>query len=74
MESNFDELSAFIGRVSTTQKIVGGMVEILDMQDYAFMDRWRYNHPQEIDSDQSSEEDENFENIQEWWPDVSYID
>ena len=34
------------------------MVDVVDMQDFAFMGRWRYNPPREIDSNQSSEENE----------------
>jgi hypothetical protein len=38
---------------------VGGMVEVVEMQDYSFIGRWRYKPPHEYDSDESSEENEN---------------
>ncbi len=58
MESDLDKLSSFIERASSTQSIVGGMVEVLEMQDFAFMGTWRYNPRRDIDIDQSSEENE----------------
>ncbi len=47
------------------------MAEVLDMQDFAFMGRWRYNPRQQKDNDESNEEqegsmDEYFVSIQEW--------
>ena len=58
MEADLEELSAFIDRATTTQSIVSGMAKVVEMQDYAFMGRWRYNPSRENDSDQSSEESE----------------
>ena len=43
MDSNLDKLSSFIDTASLTMTIVGGMVEVVDMQDFAFMGNWRYN-------------------------------
>jgi len=43
MDSDLDKLSSFIDTASSTRTIVGGMVEVVDMQDFAFMGNWRYN-------------------------------
>ena len=34
------------------------MVDVVDMQDYAFVGRWRFNPKKEDDRDQSSDENE----------------
>jgi len=51
MESDIDKLCSFIDRSSTTQSIVGGMVEIVEMQDFAFMGTWRYNQREQNEMD-----------------------
>ncbi len=43
MNNDLDKLCSFIETASSTQSIVGGMVEVVDMQDFAFMGTWRYN-------------------------------
>ncbi len=43
MDSDLVKLSSFIDTASSTRTIVGGMVEVVDMQDFAFMGNWRYN-------------------------------
>jgi len=37
---------------------VGGMVEVVEFQDIAFMGTWKYNPPHECDSDKSRDEKE----------------
>jgi len=34
------------------------MVEVVEMQDYAFVGRWRFNPKQQDDRDQSSDDNE----------------
>ena len=58
MESDLDKLSSFIESVSFTHSIVGGMVQVVDMQDFAFMGRWKYNLRQQNDNEESSDETE----------------
>ena len=70
MESDLDKLSLFIQSVSFTQSIVGGMVQVVVMQDFAFIGRWRYNPRKQNDTKESSYEtekaiDEYFASIQE---------
>ena len=43
VESDLDKLCDFIETSASTRTIVGGMVEVVDMQDFAFMGTWRYN-------------------------------
>ena len=47
------------------------MVEVFEMQDFAFMGRWRYNPSKQNDNDELSDDnetamDEYFASIQEW--------
>ena len=45
LETDIDTLAELIKSSSSTQSIVGGMVDVVDMQDYAFIGEgeWRLN-------------------------------
>lgn len=43
VEQDLDELTEFIDRASSTKYIVGAMVQVVDVYDYAFMGTWRYD-------------------------------
>ena len=51
MDSDLEKLSSFIDLASSTRTIVGGMVEVVNMQDFAFMGTWRYNPKRDIDNE-----------------------
>jgi len=43
MEADLDKLCSFIETVSSTRTIVGCMVEVVEMQNFAFTGIWRYS-------------------------------
>jgi hypothetical protein len=43
MNKDLDSLSSFIETAASTRTIVGGMVKVVEMSDYAFVGRWRFN-------------------------------
>ena len=58
MESDLDKLSSFIENALSTQSIVGSMVEVMDVSDYAFVGNALRYRRRENDSDKSSDSEE----------------
>ena len=43
MEKDIENLQEFISRTYSIDSVVGGMVQVVDVQDYAFVGQWRFN-------------------------------
>ena len=43
VEQDIDNLQALISTTYSDHSIIGGMVQVVDVQDYAFIGQWRFN-------------------------------
>ncbi len=58
MEQDIDNLTKFISSTLSNDSIIGGMVQVVDVQDYAFVGQWRFNQQRLSDSYLSTVSDE----------------
>ena len=58
VEQDIDNLQAFISSTYSNGSIVGGLVQVVDVQDYAFIGQWRFNQRRLSDSYRSTVSDE----------------
>ena len=43
VEQDIHNLQEFISTAYSDQSFIGGMVQVVDVQDYAFIGQWRFN-------------------------------
>jgi hypothetical protein len=58
VEQDIDNLQAFISTAYSNESIIGGIVQVVDVKDYAFIGEWRFNQRRLSDDNQSTESEE----------------
>ena len=43
VEQDIENLQAFISSTHSRESIIGGLVQVVDVQDYAYIGQWRFN-------------------------------
>jgi len=56
MDEDLEKLNSLIKSAKSTRSIAGGMVDVVDSQDLAFLGTWNYNHRHQIDTNQSTKQ------------------